>query len=81
MSIKNAEITAFLTQRSPVGDRMFSQRACDDVGWDSADGLDRVLWLLHLPGRPTGFRRRRTRRMSCPWEVIPHWAPSVELLL
>ena len=33
-------------------------------GRDSADGRDGVLRLLHLPGRPAGFRRSGVRRVS-----------------
>ena len=55
-------------RRSPSELPLTTQMSCvvcgHQSGRNSADGRDGVLWLLHLPGRPAGFRRRRARGVS-----------------
>jgi hypothetical protein len=41
---------------------------------NSVDGSDSALWLLHLPWRPTGFRRRCARGVSC---CRGKWLPTL----
>ena len=61
-------VSGLLTRLSPDDPRV--RLVCGhQSGRNSADGRDGVLRLLHLPGRPAGFRRCRARGVSCAWEM------------
>jgi serine/threonine protein kinase len=45
-------------------DSRFGMVRRDRTGGNFADRYDGVLWLLHLPGRPTGFRRGHARGVN-----------------